>query len=98
MPGSPIDVIKVTDPLLLAQMPDDADMIAIPVFSKGTGVYQAMYGAASSTFALLDAAPAEFYSWGYQNERGSEWNVITENTALPVNHGLGMQVKITLGS
>ncbi|EPG4495005.1 TPA: major capsid protein [Klebsiella pneumoniae] len=100
MPGSPIDVIKVTDPLLLAQMPDDADMIAIPVFSKGTGtsVYQVMYGAASSTFALLDAAPAEFYSWGYQNERGSEWNVITENTALPVNHGLGMQVKITLGA
>lgn len=97
MPGSPIDVIKVTDTLILAQMPDDADMIAIPVFSKGTNVYQVMYGAASSTFALLDAAPAEFYSWGYQNERGSEWNVITENTALPVSHGLGMQVKITLG-
>ena len=98
MPGSPIDVIKVTDPLLLAQMPEDADMIAIPVFSKGSNVYQVMYGAASSTFALLDAAPAEFYSWGYQNERGSEWNCITENTALPVSHGLGMQVKITLGS
>lgn len=96
MPGSPIDVLKVTDPLILAQMPDDADMLAIPVFSKGTNAYQVMYGAASSTFALIDAAAAEYYTWGYQSERGDTWNVITENTALCVNHALGMQVKITI--
>lgn len=42
-------------------MPDDADMVAVPVFSKGTNAYQNIYGAASGNFALIDAAPAEYY-------------------------------------
>jgi hypothetical protein len=33
IPGSNVDVIKVTDPLLIAQM-GDADAIAIPQFAK----------------------------------------------------------------
>ena len=80
-------------------MPDDADMVAVPVFSKGSGStnpYQNIYGAASGNFALIDAAPAEYYSWGYLSERGDAYHVMHENSALPVNHALGMQVKITI--
>ena len=84
------------DPLILAQMPDDADMVAVPVFSKGTNAYQNIYGAASGNFALIDAAPAEYYSWGYLSERGDAYHVMHENSALCVNHALGMQVKITI--
>ena len=36
-PGAPIDIVKVTDPLILAQMPDDADMVAVPVFTRSVG-------------------------------------------------------------
>lgn len=96
LPGAPIDIVKVTDPLILAQMPDDADMVAVPVFSKGTNAYQNIYGAASGNFALIDASPAEYYSWGYLSERGDAYHVMHENSALPVNHALGMQVKITI--
>jgi hypothetical protein len=71
-------------------MPDDADMVAVPVFSKGTNAYQNIYGAASGNFALIDAAPAEYYSWGYLSERGDATmhRVMCES--------LGMQVKITI--
>ncbi|MEO3286124.1 major capsid protein, partial [Enterobacter cloacae] len=97
LPGAPIDIVKVTDPLILAQMPDDADMVAVPVFSKGnSNPYKNIYGAASGNFALIDAAPAEYYSWGYLSERGDAYHVMHENSALPVNHALGMQVKITI--
>ena len=94
IPGSNVDVIKVTDPLLLAQM-GDADAIAIPQFATGSGVYQNIFGAPSSTFQLLDATPAETYSWSYESERGDVVNVISENSSLPVNHGLGFSVHIT---
>ncbi|RVS51103.1 phage capsid protein [Citrobacter freundii] len=93
IPGSNVDVIKVTDPLLIAQM-GDADAIAIPQFAAGSGVYQNIYGAPSSSFQLLDATPAETYSWSYESERGDVVNVISENSALSVNHGLGFSVHI----
>lgn len=95
IPGTNCDVIKLTDPLLIAQMPDGVDAIAIPVFQKGSGVYTNIYGAASSTFDLLNASAQEVYSWSYENERGSAINVISENSALSVNHGLGFSVHIT---
>lgn len=94
IPGMNCDVIKVTDPLLLAQMPEGVDAIAIPVFQKGSGIYTNIYGAASSTFDLLNAAPAEVYSWSFESERGNAINVISENSALSVNHGLGFSVHI----
>ncbi|MDI7593215.1 major capsid protein [Cronobacter malonaticus] len=94
IPGTNCDVIKVTDPLLLAQMPEGVDAIAIPVFQKGSGIYTNIYGAASSTFDLLNAAPAEVYSWSFESERGNAINVISENSALSVNHGLGFSVHI----
>ncbi|MBX8837291.1 MULTISPECIES: major capsid protein [Enterobacter] len=94
IPGSNVDVVKVTDPLLLAQM-GDADAIAIPQFATGSMVYQNIYGAPSSSFELLDAAAAETYSWSYESERGDVVNVISENSSLPVNHGLGFSVHIT---
>lgn len=97
IPGTTVDVIKVTDPLLLAQMPAGVDAIAIPQFAKGSNVYQNIYGAASSTFELLNANPSEFYSWSYEAERGNVINVITENSSLPVNNGLGFSVHITAG-
>lgn len=93
IPGTNCDVVKVTDPLLLAQM-GDADAIAIPQFAKGSGIYTNIYGAASSTFELLNAAPAEVYSWSYETERGNAINVISENSALAVNHGLNFSVHI----
>ena len=93
IPGSNVDVIKVTDPLLLAQM-GDADAIAIPQFAAGSNVYQNIYGAPSSNFELLDATPAETYSWSYESERGDVVNVISENSSLPVNNGLGFSVHI----
>lgn len=58
IPGTNIDVIKLVDPLHLAHM--TADAVAVPKFAKGSNVYQAIYGAASSTFELINAAPAEF--------------------------------------
>ncbi|HDT0668892.1 TPA: major capsid protein [Klebsiella aerogenes] len=95
IPGTNVDVIKVTDPLLLAQMPEGVDAIAIPVFQKGSGIYTNIYGAASSTFDLLNAAPAEVYSWSFESERGNAINVISENSALPCNHGLNFSVHIS---
>ncbi|GAB7444722.1 major capsid protein [Citrobacter freundii] len=95
IPGTNVDVIKVTDPLLLAQMPEGVDAIAIPVFQKGSGIYTNIYGAASSTFDLLNAVPAEVYSWSFESERGNAINVISENSALPVNHGLNFSVHIS---
>jgi hypothetical protein len=92
IPGSNVDVIKVTDPLLLAQM-GDADAIAIPQFAAGSNVYQNIYGAPSSNFELLDATPAETYSWSYESER-RRVNVINEHSSLPVNNGLGFSVHI----
>ncbi|HDQ3776748.1 TPA: phage capsid protein, partial [Escherichia coli] len=47
IPGTNIDLIKVTDPLLLAHM--TADAVAIPKLAKGAGVYQAIFGAPSSS-------------------------------------------------
>ncbi|MFQ7998289.1 hypothetical protein ACIMOP_21245 [Escherichia coli] len=35
-------------------------------------------------------------STGYLSERGDAYHVMHENSALPVNHALGMQVKITI--
>ncbi|WP_455425625.1 major capsid protein [Dryocola sp. LX212] len=93
IPGSNVDVVKVTDALLLAQM-GDADAIAIAKFQAGSGIYQNIYGAASSTFELLNAAPQEVYSWSYEETRGNVVNVISENSALSVNHGLGFSVHI----
>lgn len=72
----------------------DSDAIAIAKFQAGSGIYQNIYGAASSTFELLNAAPAEVYSWSFESERGNAINVISENSALPVNHGLGFSVHI----
>ena len=93
IPGTNCDVVKVTDPLLLAQM-GDADAIAIPQFAAGSGVYQNIFGAPSSSFQLLDSTPAETYSWSYESERGDVVNVISESSALSVNHGLGFSVHI----
>jgi hypothetical protein len=52
IPGSNVDVIKVTDPLLIAQM-GDADAIAIPQFAKGSGIYTNIYGAPSQRLNFL---------------------------------------------
>ena len=93
IPGTNCDVVKVTDPLLLAQM-GDADAIAIPQFAAGSGVYQNIFGAPSSSFQLLDSTPAETYSWSYESERGDVVNAISESSALSVNHGLGFSVHI----
>lgn len=95
IPGTNVDVIKVTDGLILQHFPEGVDAIAIPVFQQGSGIYTNIYGAASSTFDLLNAAPAEVYSWSFESERGNAINVISENSALSVNHGLGFSVHIT---
>ncbi|MFV8057077.1 hypothetical protein ACNQ08_24720, partial [Enterobacter cloacae complex sp.6730661] len=68
--------------------------LLIRTFPKGSGIYTNIYGAASSTFELLNAAPAEVYSWSFESERGNTINVISENSALPVNHGLNFSVHI----
>ncbi len=94
IPGTNVDVIKVTDGLILQHFPEGVDAIAIPVFQQGSGIYTNIYGAASSTFDLLNAAPAEVYSWSFESERGNAINVISENSALSVNHGLGFSVHI----
>ncbi len=95
IPGTNCDVIKVTDGLILQHFPEGVDAIAIPVFQQGSGIYTNIYGAASSTFDLLNAAPAEVYSWSFESERGNAINVISENSALPCNHGLNFSVHIT---
>ncbi len=68
IPRTNIDVIKLVDPLHLAHM--TADAVAVPKFAKGSNVYQNIYGAASSTFELINAAPAEVYSYSYESSRG----------------------------
>lgn len=93
-PGTNIDVIKLVDPLHLAHM--TADAVAVPKFAKGSNVYQAIYGAASSTFELINAAPAEVYSYSYESSRGDAVNVVTENSQMVVNHGVGFSVQITV--
>lgn len=94
IPSTNIDVIKVTEKLLLDQFPDDVFAIAIPTFDSKAGVYQNIVGAASSNFDLLNAPSAESYSWAYKSERGDAYNVISENSSLPVNHGLNFSVHI----
>ncbi|EGM4558370.1 phage capsid protein, partial [Escherichia coli] len=79
-------------PLHLAHM--TADAVAVPKFAKGSNVYQNIYGAASSTFELINAAPAEVYS--YESSRGDAVNVVTENSQMVVNHGVGFSVQITV--
>ncbi|MCZ5569723.1 phage capsid protein, partial [Escherichia coli] len=59
IPGTNIDIVKVTDPLLLAHMTSDA--VAVPKFAKGSNVYQNIFGAPSSTFDLLNSGAAEYY-------------------------------------
>lgn len=95
IPGTNCDVVKVSDQLLLQHFPDGVDAIAVPVFQAGANVWQNIYGAATSNFALINAAPAETYSWSYGSERGDVVNLITENSALTVPHGLGFTVHIT---
>ncbi|EJD0003147.1 phage capsid protein, partial [Shigella sonnei] len=85
---------KVTDPLHLAHM--TADAVGVPKFAKGSNVYQNIYGAASSTFELINAAPAEVYSYSYESSRGDAVNVVTENSQMVVNHGVGFSVQITV--
>lgn len=94
IPGTNIDVIKLVDPLHLAHM--TADAVAIPKFAKGSNVYQNIYGAASSTFELINAAPTEVYSYSYESSRGDAVNVVTENSQMVVNHGVGFSVQITV--
>lgn len=94
IPGTNIDVIKLVDPLHLAHM--TADAVAVPKFAKGSNVYQNIYGAASSTFELINAAPAEVYSYSYESSRGDAVNVVTENSQMVVNHGVGFSVQITV--
>ncbi|MBB8332758.1 hypothetical protein IAI16_23915, partial [Escherichia coli] len=55
-----------------------------------------IYGAASSTFELINAAPAEVYSYSYESSRGDAVNVVTENSQMVVNHGVGFSVQITV--
>lgn len=94
IPGTNIDVVKLVDPLHLAHM--TADAVAVPKFAKGSNVYQNIYGAASSTFELINAAPAEVYSYSYESSRGDAVNVVTENSQMVVNHGVGFSVQITV--
>ncbi|MEF8935871.1 major capsid protein [Escherichia coli] len=94
IPGTNIDLIKVTDPLHLAHM--TADAVAVPKFAKGSNVYQNIYGAASSTFELINATPAEVYNYSYESSRGDAVNVVTENSQMVVNHGVGFSVQITV--
>ncbi|HBA5561475.1 TPA: phage capsid protein [Escherichia coli] len=94
IPGTNIDVVKLVDPLHLAHMASDA--VAVPKFAKGSNVYQNIYGAASSTFELINAAPAEVYSYSYESSRGDAVNVVTENSQMVVNHGVGFSVQITV--
>ncbi|EIZ1183736.1 major capsid protein, partial [Escherichia coli] len=94
IPGTNIDVVKLVDPLHLAHM--TADAVAVPKFAKGSNVYQNIYGAASSTFELINAAPAEVYSYSYEGSRGDAVHVVTENSQMVVNHGVGFSVQITV--
>ncbi|HFL1202613.1 TPA: phage capsid protein, partial [Escherichia coli] len=94
IPGTNIDVIKLVDPLHLAHM--TADAVAVPKFAKGSNVYQNIYGAASSTFELINTAPTEVYSYSYESSRGDAVNVVTENSQMVVNHGVGFSVQITV--
>ncbi len=94
IPGTNIDVIKLVDPLHLAHM--TADAVAVPRFAKGAGVYANIFGAASSTFELINTAPAEVYSYSYESSRGDAVNVVTENSQMVVNHGVGFSVQITV--
>ncbi|EHH5174483.1 phage capsid protein [Escherichia coli] len=94
IPGTNIDIIKVTDPLLLAHMTSDA--VAVPKFAKGSNVYQNIYGAPSSTFDLLNSGAAEYYSYAFSPARNDAVNVVTENSQMVVNHGVGFTVQITV--
>lgn len=94
IPGTNIDLIKVTDPLLLAHM--TADAVAVPKFAKGAGVYKSIYGAPSSSFDLLSQGAKEYYSYAFESNRGDAVHVVTENSSLVVNHGVGFSVQITV--
>ena len=70
--------------------------LLIRTFPKGSGIYTNIFGAASSTFELINAAPAEVYSYSYESSRGDAVNVVTENSQMVVNHGVGFSVQITV--
>ena len=81
---------------IIEKAQSQAAAVAVPKFAKGSNVYQNIYGAASSTFELINAAPTEVYSYSYESSRGDAVNVVTENSQMVVNHGVGFSVQITV--
>ncbi|MCS0529633.1 major capsid protein [Klebsiella grimontii] len=94
IPGTNIDIVKVSDPLLSQFIPDNS-AIAIPVFSAGANVYQNVYGPASTRFDLMNQSASEYYTWQMLRERGDALDIVTEHSTLPVNHGFGFSTLIT---
>ncbi|EHB0495312.1 phage capsid protein, partial [Escherichia coli] len=64
--------------------------------AKGSNVYQNIFGAPSSTFDLLNSGAAEYYSYAFSPARNDAVNVVTENSQMVVNHGVGFTVQITV--
>jgi hypothetical protein len=94
-PGSNVDFIKLVNPLHLDAMPEGVDAVALPIFQKGANIYQNIYGAPSGNFSLMNSGAQELYSWSYENDRQSAVRIVTENSSLAVNHGIGFSVRIT---
>ncbi|MBY0740160.1 major capsid protein [Klebsiella sp. M581] len=96
IPGTNIDIIKCNDPLITQFIPDDT-AIALPLFQSGANVYRNIYGPASTSFALMDRAPASYYAWQNLRERQDALDIISEHSSLPVNHGFQFSTLITQG-
>ncbi|WP_413732284.1 major capsid protein [Sodalis sp. RH20] len=94
MPGLSVDVIKVTDPLYTAFIGTN-EAYMIPVFTEGTNIYNKVYGPASRHVQIAQGPTAEVYSYTIVDPKWAGVDVVNEFGILPVNHGIGMSLKIT---
>jgi len=86
LPGMSVDFIKVVDPLLTPYVPVNGAVMT-PIFNKGVNVHQHIYGPASvDTNIALSGDVQEYFSYMYEKDRG-EIEIVSEASALPVNHG-----------
>nr|MCV5143122.1 phage capsid protein [Escherichia coli] len=47
-------------------------------------------------FDLLNSGATEYYSYAFSPARNDAVNVVTENSQMVVNHGVGFSVQITV--
>jgi len=93
LPNSNITIVRVTDDLIVKYLPAGGAVV-VPMFASGTQAYSNFYGAGSGRFDYLGTAE-EFYSYGFRNLEGNEYNVVSENSAIPVNRVIGLSAKLT---